>query len=398
MNIWWLITLLLTYKSPNYPSIHYESYLVFFGGLFIFNISVFCLKSVKLSSSNPRKEYFFDIKYRRCFELLVLICYFPFVKDNIIALLQGNEFWLLRKLYGERQTTYIEEVFRVYICEPISWILFLTAYYKYYTNISNKSFRNNMLMAIIIVGVGCFSSGGRTGVINFVVLYILMCFCHLFYYYRDILNNNSKFNPIFLLIPVGVVIYMTVSRNLINDNVSIIDLLRFSYGLYGGLFDYYYCGSGSYVLNEHTYGLSTFEGIYLFINYPYKFMFDTNILDYTCVDDIIQNMVYITNSEYPVNAHVSIYFRFIRDWGIFGIVIGPLLISLLYHYFFILGSRKQIHLLLYFYSLMQINYTTFENAFSKNTFITFLIWYFIFTKLLTKAKYVYFDSNSNIQR
>lgn len=389
-NVWWLFTLLLTFDSPNYPPIHEYTYSVFLFGLLVFNVSILLYKKISFNRNNPRTEWYFDIKHRRILELFVLLCYLPMVKDNIMGLIKGEAFWLLRKMYSERDNSYLFEAMMVYICSPISQILFITAYYKYYTNLKKNSYKINLFIAVVLVICSCFSSGGRTGLINFVVLYIIICFCYTFPYYREVLNFNAKFKPILLAIPVFAVLFLTISRNLVNDNVSLVDLLQFSYGLYGGLLDYYLCGDGSYILTENTYGLSTFEGIYLFINYPFKLIFGSNLINYTVVDDIIQDFVFLTDSEFPVNAHVSMFFRFIRDWGSWGIIIGPILMSLFYHVVFKIAARKQVHLLLYFFMLMQINYTTFDNAFCKNTFVTFLLWYFLLIKFASKKKKVEF--------
>lgn len=396
-DLWWLGTILLTYKSPNYPEIHDITYIILLGGLCIFNITILIYKPIKLNYPFQRKEYFFNIKHRRLLELFVLICYFPAIKNNIISLANGDAFWLIRQEYFEENRSYFQDAINLYICQPISMFLFVTAYYKYYTNIGKHSYTLNIIVSILIVICACFTTGGRTSLINFIALYLIICLCYKFKYYYEVLNNNAKFNIKLLAIPVAAIIFLTASRNLINDNVSLIDLLRFSYGLYGGLFDYYLCGGGNIYLNEPSYGLSTFEGIYLFINYPFKIIFGTNILEYTPVDDIIQDPVFLINSEYPVNAHVSMYFRFVRDWGIIGgLFIGPMLMSILYHTVFYIASKKQVHLILYFVLLMQINYTTFDNLFCKNVFIVFLIWYFIFIKFGTIKKYVSLNSYPNL--
>lgn len=395
-NVWWLGTLLLTFDSPNYPPIHNFTYFVFLGGLFIFNATILLIKPIRFNLSNPRKEVYFSIKQRRCIELFVFICYLPLLKDNFVSLLNGNAFWLIRQNYFDRNTSYFSDALIAYICQPLSAILFITAYYKYYINLKKHSYTLNIIISVFLVLCSSFTTGGRTGVINFIVLYLIMCLCYSFGYYRDVLNRNARFNPFFLSIPVFGVLFMTLSRNLINEDISLWQLLQFSYGLYGGLLDYYLCGDGQAMLSEYTYGLSTFEGVYLFLNYYVKVFFSGNILNYVPVDNIIQEPVFLIDSKFPVNAHVSMYFRFIRDWGVFGVIIGPLLMSFFYHSIFKLASKKQVHLLFYFYMLMQINYTTFDNAFCKNYFVMFVIWYLILIKFTTKTKHVSFSNNSGI--
>lgn len=396
-NVWWFSTILLTFQSPYYPAIHDLTYTVIFSGLTVFNLSVVLYRPLKYNNKSPRKELFFNIKTRRYIELFVILCYFPMVKNNIIGLLNGDAYWLLRQNYLESSHSYFQGVLMTYICQPLSMFLFVTAYYKYYLNLKKHSYTINILIAILIVLLSCFSSGGRTGLINFVFLYLIVCLCYRFQYFKEVLNINAKFKLIFLALPVIGVLFLSMSRNLINDNMSLVNLLRFSYGLYGGLLDYYYCGGGQYEWSDLTMGLSTFEGLYLFINYPFKLMFGCNLFDYTVVDDIIQQPVFLIRSEYPVNAHVSMFFRFLRDWGLIGgIFIGPLLMSLVYHGILYIASKKQIHLMLYFILLSLINYTTFDNLLCKNVFVVFLIWYFIFLKFDSKKEYVAFNNNSRL--
>ena len=396
-NAWWLGTLFLTFDSPNYPPIHELTYMVFLGGLLVFNITILFLRPVRFNLANPRKEVFFNIRHRRYIELFVFICYLPLIKDNVISLMHGNAFWLIRKEFFERESSYMVEAIMAYICRPLSSILFITAYYKYYTNLKKHSYTFNIIISVFLVLCSCFSTGGRTVVINFIVLYVIMCFCYSFGYYKDVLNKNAKFNPLLLAIPVCGVLFITLSRNLINEKVSLWELLQFSYGLYGGLLDYYLWGDGRAAWPEYTYGLSTFEGVYLFVNYYVKIFFSGEICSYIPVDNIIQEPVFLIDNDFPVNAHVSMYFRFIRDWGWAGVIIGPIMMSLLFHWIFRLGAKKQVHLLFYFYMLMQINYTTFDNGFSKNYFVMFIFWYLILTKFTTKTRYVDFTDNSGLQ-
>lgn len=398
-NLWWLFSIALTFDSPFYPAISIKSYLIFFVGMIAFNATVIFQKVVNLELKSEEKEYYFNIKHRRIVEVFVIICLLPMIISNIKRLSQGDAYWLLRSDYIDRDTSYLREFIMAYFCAPLSSLLYVTAFYKYYSNIGKYSYRMNMAISILIVALNCFASGGRSVVINFVMLYIVMGFSYLVPYYKRILNQHAKFNPTLLIIPGFIIVFMSVSRNLLTEDNNLFKLIQFSFGLYGGLFDYHMQDYYTSPLANTTYGLSTFEGLYLLINYPIKIFFGTNIFnDYSIVDDTIQQFVRLPASEWPyeVNAFVSMYYRFLRDWGYFGVIVGPILLSCLFNYAFRIAARKQVHLLFYFILLMNLRSTTIDSPYSSVSFMVLIIWYNIIIKCFANVKTVTFHNNTSV--
>ena len=147
--------------------------------------------------------------------------------------------------------------------------------------------------------------------------------------------------------------------------------------------DWYYQGNW-FEFHPQTWGLSTFESPILFLNRLSKICIGQEI-PYESVDSTIQKFRYVGNGL-SYNACSTMYFRFIRDWGMLGIVIGPMLVSTCLTTLYKASIRNKFYFLIYLYSLSIVCQLHNELIFSKVSFLLFILYMIIIKYLFCKRR------------
>jgi oligosaccharide repeat unit polymerase len=390
LNLWWHLYLFLSLFTIWNNSIYYNTYFIFFSGLFIFNLTIIFIPNYK---ATYRKRWgYINIRRRRLVEISVVILLIPFIRIFLDLISSGMELWMLRNFLrsDEGRRDYGSSVILMYFIVPVSVTLMITAYYKYYLYTKKCSNKVSLLISLLItIVLGLIDGGGRTLLFNWMLFYVYITICnskknHIYF------NDNGKINIYIIALPVIGIMAMTILRGIFDisgGDVALNELFQAN-GLAIGLFDYYLKHPSVSGFTSNTFGLSSFENIFLLINYPFRLIFRnaSYFIDYQSVDSIIQEFR-LTESGLIGNAAVSMFFRFMRDWGYLGIFIGPMLLAWFVNKLYVLSLRDGFNFFLYLYTVLLLTNTTGELVFSKNSYLLGFIWFFVLKKFfLTKRK------------
>jgi oligosaccharide repeat unit polymerase len=297
----------------------------------------------------------------------------------------GMKLWMLRQFLrtDEGSRDYSASATLVYLIIPISVTLMITAYYKYYLHTKRHSGKISLLISLLItIALGLIDGGGRTLLFNWMLFYIYIVFCnskkrHIYF------NENSKINIYMIALPITGIMIMSILRGIFDTNgggQALYELFQAN-GIFIGLFDYYLKHPSVSGFTSNTFGLSSFENIFLLINYPFRLIFKnaSYFFDYQPVDLIIQEFRQ-TESGLISNAAVSMFFRFVRDWGYLGIFIGPMLLAWFLNKLYVLSLRDGLNFLFYLYTVLLLTSTLGEFVFAKNSYLLVFVWFFVLKK------------------
>ena len=385
-TIFSLGTLLLYAFNPIFK-VHEYTITLLLLGTFSFNVSIILFYNVSFSLRGVTKNY---INYRKPFWLLIIaiILLVPFVITFKNQLNSGFELWYIRRiLTTDDLRSSFEKTIWLYYLSPVSIMLTVLSYYKFY----NKKYPTQLLFfasIVITIILSFVDGGGRTGLMRWFYIYMIM----LVYKkgrFSKYINDCAVFKWYYFALPVAAGIIITAMRAITNDDNSFIMALTESFTIYIGMFDYYLYNS--HLITElYTCGISSLENIYLLINMLVRtFGGPDYIGNYKIVDDIIQNNVILNNGQ-VYNAYVSMYFRFYRDAGVFGIILGPMFLSSFLTILYKLTCNNTFYILIYVFSLSLCTGLNQELVFSK-------VYYFLFLLYMIILKDITFSNSHHIR-
>lgn len=363
-------TLFLYAINPIFKVHEYTIVLLLLGTV-SFNLSIIFFYKESFSIKNITKKY---INYNKPIWLLIItaILLLPFLITLKNQLTSGLELWYIRRiLTTEDLRSSFEKTIWLYYLSPVSIMLTVLSYYKFY----NKTYPTQFLFLssiIITILISLVDGGGRTGIMRWFYIYLIM----LVYKkgrFSNFINDCAIFKWYYFAIPVAAGVVITAMRAITNEDNSFFMALTESFTIYIGLFDYYLYDN-NLVQELYTCGVSSFENIYLLINLLVRtFGGPEYIGNYQIVDEIIQNNVMLNNGQ-VYNAYVSMYFRFYRDAGIFGIILGPMFLSSFLTVLYKLACKNTFYILIYVYSLSLCTGLNQELVFSKVYYLLFIIY------------------------
>ena len=314
--------------------------------------------------------------------LLLIILMIPFVstlRDQIVN--QGMELWEIRKdIRVDSTRTVFQNMCLAYVLKPFSKILMIFSFYAYFIKHKFINKKTVLFLAFIFsLLLSLIDGGGRGFLIHWIVFYFI---CSLFYSrdsYKKAFSKLAKFRLPVFIIPVSLVLIISFLRGIM-VNEEFLNILGESYTLYIPLFDFYWSHYETF-LEPHTFGASTFENIYLMINLLGKTLFGYQgyLFDYQIVDEIIQEDRYLGDG-FTGMAHASFYFRFVRDWGVIGIALGPILLSSFYNFIYKFSKKNEAVFIFYVYCLIAVAMPPMEFQFAKIDFLLIILYLYFFRK------------------
>lgn len=359
-----------------------ETLFVFIWGLFFFNITIYFFKKIKITSFIGRNWLSISIPNRLMIFTFILLI--PFIITFRHQLSSGLELWQIRAERHEIRSA-SDGMIYLYAISPLIMILTSMCYYGLYIQCrGNKNITLIFIGTIIITIIqGLVDGGGRTGLMNWFFAYILAIYFKQNKYWTDILNQNAKFRWYLIAIPMLIIIIITALRGISSGETTFIDAVAGSYTMHILLFDWYFSGNW-FEMHPQTLGLSTFESFVLFFNMICNLFIGVKI-PYESVDSIIQEFRYVGDGL-AFNACASMYFRFIRDWGIIGIVIGPMIVSSFLMILYKISVKNKFYFLIYLYSLSMVCQLHNELAFSKVAYFLFILYMIIIKTMYCKRQ------------
>ena len=379
-NIWWLFFTLCQMSFNIYERpIDFEVFMIFLLGLNVFNLTILFIK--KPRKINKPKDIMLKLGYRRILELFVIIFYLPQAIFNYKLIESGVELWEINYMYwNELRNTgnYLNDFLLQSIVAPLGFLLVSTTFFKGYINYNKKKFVITLFFSIIITIENLIvTGGGRTEVIFFAFVVIVSYLLSITKEGKNYLMPIKKTNVIiFSLVSVFLLSWASEGRNASGDGIVEQALIGFS--VYPPLFEYYL--NNTRCFDNNTFGLTFFEPIIIIIQYPIKHLFNLEFYPER-INSITQQFHYIPALGKELNAMVSTYWVYFRDFGWLGIIIGPVLTS------FILKSLYDFCRNNYFYMCTFV-YVLVLCLSSEFIFDGIFVYIFIFMILVKKISVV----------
>lgn len=266
----------------------------------------------------------------------------------------------------ELYTSY-EKIFLVYIAKPLNIALLI---YSIIDLIDNKKIKINFILCLLNVIQYILTFGGRAALLEIVLLTGIAIIDKYNANIYIAIKNNKKvilFSAIFLVF----IVYITSQRSL-NKNAGF--LFNF-YSYYVGSIHLFGINldnpSMSLLDGRHLlYGKEMFNSIIEFINIfgsVFRISLPTGIEQ---VNQVTQQYRYVSPNV-QMNNNVTMIYAFLRDFDLYGLIIGPCVIALIYAITY-KTNKKEGRIqdrAVYYYLLSQLPYFLFEFVLAKGSIV-----------------------------
>ncbi|WP_066874226.1 O-antigen polymerase [Clostridium mediterraneense] len=344
-NIWWMIISFLSIFGISGLRVPRNStYLYIFLSILFFNIGsylIYFISSKKIMKNNLNKKLKLSIKNIKVKQLISLniiyiIIIFPYTFKSI-NIIRENGFEYLRLLaFNESSefinSTMIHALFQ-YIVSPffliVSILGIILSFKENRLNILLKiSFLNSILEAITF--------GGRTPISRIIEFYIII-------YMLIRLNNKVKIKikKRFILILLIPIIYLTIKRG--GSNFNFLNNFAVYYVGSFSLLDIYLSNSEFLFINNYLTGRVFLGGLInpiiaissKLFNFDYKlYGGDYIITSMTAITQNIGDGIYM-------NAAPTWVYHLLRDLGIWGLIIYPIIFGFIVNFMYLVMLRKR---------------------------------------------------------
>lgn len=380
-NISWHFFIFISIYYNNYiRPVTSEVYLIFIVGQLVYNSTAYFTGKMNYSKIEIPV---LSLKRRRILEIVAFSFLIPSAYMNWKLIQSGIELWQLNAAYWETQRDgglgYWTLQFQQVILAPFAMFLMGTSFYSVYKDNRKSSVIINVIL-LFIIGV-CYmiiQGGGRSQVMNvmyIVALSFLASRVNKFSIFTVKLNTQF----LILLFVSGVVLlsWANVGRGKSNDFIQ--EALNGQI-IFAPLFEVYYLKSD--VFKQYMLGCSMFEPFIALLQYPFKLLFDIQFY-HIYNNDYVQDSVYVGALGKMYNAGVSCYWYYMRDFGYFGILLGPIITAYIYNLLYKFCAANALYMIFYVCFILKSCLST-GYPFGKLFWITFLIMIFLNRFLLSK--------------
>lgn len=326
-NVYWAICLYISIFHNYYiHPVSNEIYYIFFTGSFFFNLTLYTTKINKIPVTFEN-TCSYSLKRRRLLEVIAFFVVIPMAYTNLKAIIAGGDLWLMYADYWEQRTTndYLEEFLKQNVVTPISFVLMATCFFVDYKDRKKDSVKITITIAVFLALLNMLmTAGGRTGLMQFMFFIFLSYVASFYVGNSNVLYKISTKNILLIaLIGVGAFAFATIGRG--GENVFEIVNERIS--LFPAVFEAHYTTTDE--CQGYAWGLSMFEQPISFILYPFKIIgMDVN---FERISTIVAQDIWTPATESLHNAAASAYTFYMRDFGPFGVAVGPYIVGKIYN-------------------------------------------------------------------
>ena len=344
---------------------------------------LFMKLTIKKKKANLNDEKY-KLKYFNItlLALLVTVLMIPTTIKGI-NVLANSGFGALRTEGLSAGTTYtaLEKIFLVYILKPFNMAL-LT--YSVVDFIDNNKIRFNLILCIINVFQQMLTFGGRSALLGIILLIFVVVVDKYGNRILQLIKKNKKILIAAIAI-LGVIVYITSQRQVGGGEGLIFNIYTYFVGsihLFGVCID----NPSVFLLdgNNLLYGQAMFNWITEIINFSGGLLFNTSITTgIEIVNQVTQNFVHVSPTVL-MNNNVTMLYVFLRDFDIWGLIIGPMILALVYvcSYKARKNRRTLLSRVIYYYLLSQMPYFLFEYIFAKGNVVFVIIFVFLINRFI----------------
>ncbi len=392
LNIFWIIFFtavslseinLYSFKPVN--SIVYVYILISLIAIELISLIIYKLKFTNKKKTEERIQ---NLELNNTLLTLIAIIVFALMIPqtiNGINIIRSQGLSMLRTLVlTEEMYQGNVRVFLYYILTPISKVI---AFFSILDLVRSKKIKLHFIIGIINIVQISLLTAGRSSIFDFLLFLLIVVFDVYHLNIVKILKENKK------MISLGALLIIFLF--IITSNRKISSDANFFENIYT-----YFVGSLSLMsIHLENADLSMLNGSHLLLGKGmFSPLFDIakifikfigfNIDMRTgvqIINDVTQKFYYVSNNI-KMNNNVTFLYVCLRDFGILGLLLGPLYISIVYTHFAKLyeKSNKDCYKIAYYYLISLIPYFLFFFPFSNTPTLILFIMIFIFYKVLYK--------------
>lgn len=365
-NLYWIACLTISIFFNNYDRpVSDEVYFIFFIGTFAFNSTLFLFKIRPYQRAYKPSSEYYSLKKRRLIELLVLGMIVPLAYNNLKLILSGVELWIINHDYWETQRqegSYLQLMFMQNIVQPLSTLIMVTCMFsKYYDRKKTSG------LICVVVGVSMailnvlLTGGGRTGLMTLIYVIFLSYAANKIMPQSNVFPIKTKYVVGFIIFAFAGIAWASMGRG---DEKMLIGVLTERLELFAALFEGYYVDT--HHCEGYTLGLAMFETPIAIITYPFKSLG----LDFERISTLEQMPQWTPATASMHNANVSAYLYYMKDFGKFGVVLGPVITAYIYMLLYKCFCKSDFLVFFYFTGICV---TCFETTYPFGRGFVFLI-------------------------
>lgn len=305
-----------------------DNVVVWYALIFVSSFNVFSFIFKKTKKVSEQKPENIDIRINDkalsalliiCITLLMFIC-----RESINIFLETKSFSNVRNAFINYESIGVHmQVFISILLIPFGKAIYILSAIDY---VYNKKLKISLILSIIFVLLVTLLTGGRSYLYFLVLTFIVPLFLKNSNFFKTIKNNKKVIRICILAILLFVII--TISRGFKNNGI-----FTSLYVYFAGCFNLFgvYLKRGLVIEPSLLYGQALVSGF----SFPFlqisRYLFGTNILpgNYILAEEATSKYMAISNKIVISATPTSMYFA-IRDFGIIGLIIYPLIISYFY--------------------------------------------------------------------
>ena len=341
---------------------------------------------IKLNVKEEKKEEILNRKKLLFISILVTILMIPTTIEGIKILMEEGFTAVRSAAFSNDIYSSYTKIFLVYILSPLNKVIYIYSLLDY---IKNRKVKLPLIFSVLNVLQTVVTLGGRSVLLDFILISIVITYEK---YNRKIFNIFKK-NKKIIIISIMLLVVMIV----ITNDRSLDEKEGFFFNLYS-----YYVGSIhlfdihlqkpeiSLLDGEHLlYGKGMLNPVWDISKIALKAI-GFNV-DITTGTEIINKQVQqylIVKDGIKMNNNVTFLYVCLRDFDIFGLIIGPAYIALWFAIIYKLYTKKKSIKTdaLYFYLVSILPYFIFEFYINKTTFLLTIIFIILIYNFVYKRR------------
>lgn len=354
--------------------------------LISFEFFTIVFMSIKVNKGKYIENEKINTKILTTISILITILMIPTTFEGIKILTQYGFTAVRSAAFSNDIYSSYTKIMLTYILVPLNKAVFIYSLVYY---LKEKKCKLSIVITIINTIQTIATFGGRSVIVELTLIILVAIYIKNRGKIFEILKKNYKL--IFLVVLLFIIITTVTRERTISKNEGFLFNL---YSYYVGsihLFDIHLNNPSISLLdgNHLLYGKAMFNPIIDIFKILIKLIgIDTNMLSgIEIINNQVQQYIQVTNS-FKMNNNVTFMYVCLRDFGVCGLIIGPMYISLwitfIYKKYIYNHSIKNE--VLYIYIVSSLPYFIFEFFINKTSFLITIILIILLYKLICKNK------------
>ena len=338
-NLVWLLALFLIAINPfGLNAISNTTLTLLTIGNVVFNVSSYFFSLFFTNKSKVIKDYSNKTKYRTnllfMFILILLILMLPPFLKSLAVLISGG-FAAVRTFYVSGANGFDNAVIRLlYVHVLIFPAAFVASVLAAHIWIRGKLGFIQFMFSVLLIIMLVVITGARLYLLSYMIFFGISFFMN-FELDKNSIKNRGFRRVLFVIVLTFITIlyYVTKDRGISGGN-NIFSILKTFYVYFVGgisVFNNAINNQLAYGLGDYTYGATFVAGILQIIAYPLSKISMLSNWTFYPTDAASEYLVRFVSigSNTEMNAFATMYYFFMRDFGVFGIVLYSTILAML---------------------------------------------------------------------